>query len=224
MSLYLILILGTFLGPFLLSFDKKVHFYTYWKWLFPSISIVAVVFIIWDQIFTQEKVWGFNPDYLQGVYLGDLPLEEVLFFFVVPYACVFIYEVLKAYFPNLRIQRLGQSVAFGITFAGFLFGTLYMENWYTSIACILAALLTIGIYFVERVNWYSNFALMYLIAIIPFLIVNGILTGAATAEPVVWYSPDHIMGPRIVTIPVEDLFYNYSMLLPIVWIFERFKK
>jgi lycopene cyclase domain-containing protein len=224
MSLYLWLIVGSFTGPFLLSFDRKVHFYTYWKRLFPAISIVAVLFIIWDQLFTQEKIWGFTPEYLQGIYLGDLPLEEVLFFFVVPYACVFIYEVLKAYFPNLKLMKLGQVVAFAITFAGFLFGTLHMDNWYTASACLIASLLTVGIYFVERVSWYGNFALMFLVAMIPFLIVNGVLTGAVTPDPVVWYSADHIMGPRIITIPVEDMFYNYSMLLPIVWLFERFKK
>ena len=58
----------------------------------------------------------------------------------------------------------------------------------------------------------------------PFLIVNGILTGAVTDEPVVWYSVDHIMGPRIYTIPVEDLFYNYAMLLPMTALYERFKR
>jgi hypothetical protein len=32
------------------------------------------------------------------------------------------------------------------------------------------------------------------------------------------------MGPRIITIPMEDLFYNYAMLLPIVGIYEALKK
>jgi hypothetical protein len=62
-----------------------------------------------------------------------------------------------------------------------------------------------------------------LVALIPFLIVNGVLTGATTPEPVVWYSELHIMGPRIITIPVEDLFYNYDLLLPIIWLYEKFK-
>jgi hypothetical protein len=53
--------------------------------------------------------------------------------------------------------------------------------------------------------------------------VNGILTGAVTTKPIVWYSENHIMGSRIVTIPVEDLFYNYAMLLPIVAIYEVLK-
>jgi hypothetical protein len=32
------------------------------------------------------------------------------------------------------------------------------------------------------------------------------------------------MGPRIITIPIEDLFYNYAMLLPVIGIFEYLKK
>lgn len=223
MSLYMWIILGTVTGPFFLSFDKKVHFYTYWKSLFPAILIVAFAFISWDQLFTQAGIWGFNQKYLMGVFLGDLPIEEVLFFLVVPYACVFIYEVLKAYFPKRRVMKLGHYFAFAFTFAGFLFGILNLENWYTASACIVTAIITVGLYFIQRVSWYGDFAFTYIVALIPFLIVNGILTGAVTDEPIVWYSSDHIMGPRILTIPVEDLFYNYSMLLPIIWIYERLK-
>ena len=64
MSLYLWVILGTVTGPFFLSFDKKVHFYTYWKALFPAILIVALAFISWDQLFTQAGIWGFNGTYI----------------------------------------------------------------------------------------------------------------------------------------------------------------
>jgi lycopene cyclase domain-containing protein len=64
----------------------------------------------------------------------------------------------------------------------------------------------------------------FLVAIIPFLIVNGILTGSFTEEPVVWYNGNHIIGIRIFTIPMEDVFYNYCMLLPITAIYEWIKK
>ena len=103
MSLYGWVILATIAGPLALSFDKKVHFYTYWKALFPALLLIGTAFLIWDEYFTINKIWGFNNDYLHGIYLGHLPLEEVLFFLVVPYACVFIYEVLIAYFPNIKL-------------------------------------------------------------------------------------------------------------------------
>ncbi|MEY4603625.1 MAG: hypothetical protein RIT43_917 [Bacteroidota bacterium] len=224
MSLYAWVILGSISGPFLLSFDKKVAFYKNWKYLFPSILAIAIGFLIWDEYFTIHKIWGFTPKYLFGMYLGHLPIEEVLFFFVVPYACFFIYEVLKSYFPNVQTERIGKTLAFAITLSGLLFGALYLNNWYTSSACIAASMLTIGIYFVQKAPWYGQFALTYIVVLVPFVIVNGILTGAITPEPIVWYSDAHIMGPRIYTIPVEDLFYNYAMLLPMTAIYERLKK
>ncbi len=157
------------------------------------------------------------------IYIGNLPLEEVLFFLVVPYACVFIYEVLRAYFPKVNLIRFAHIFAFAFTFAGLFFAMMNLEKWYTVSACSLTALLTIWVYFINKKKWYGNFAFAYVIAMIPFLIVNGILTGAITDEPVVWYSEMHIMGPRIYTIPVEDLFYNYAMLLPVVGIYEFLK-
>jgi lycopene cyclase domain-containing protein len=74
------------------------------------------------------------------------------------------------------------------------------------------------------VEWYSSFVFTFIVAIIPFLIVNGILTGSFTDAPVVWYNENHIIGMRIFTIPFEDLFYNYAMLLPLIAIFEYLKK
>jgi len=224
MSLYGWIIIGTISGPLALSFDKKVHFYSYIKQLLPALLSVGFIFILWDEMFTQNEIWGFTPRYLSGIYLGHLPLEEVLFFLVVPYACMFIYEVMKAYFPKINMVKTAHLFAFGFTFAGLFFSLMNIEKWYTFSACTASALLTIWIYFINKQSWYPQFVLAFLVAIIPFLIVNGILTGAVTEEPIVWYNQHHIMGPRIVTIPVEDLFYNYAMLLPIVGIYEFFKK
>lgn len=224
MSLYSWILIGTIAGPFLLSFDKKVHFYTHWKYLFPATLIVAAGFLVWDEYFTQLKIWGFTPKYLQGIYFGDLPLEECLFFLLVPYACLFIHEVLKAYFPNVKLEKFAHFFAFGFTLLGLILGMMHLDKAYTASACLISALLTIGIYYVYKARWYARFVFTFLVAVIPFLIVNGILTGAFTQEPVVWYSEDHIMGPRIYTIPVEDIFYNYCMLFPITAIFEWLSK
>lgn len=223
MSLYLWVILSAFVGPLFLSFDKKVHFYTYWKSVFFGITLVAILFIIGDELFTQWKVWGFNPDYVLGIYLGNLPLEEVLFFVIVPYNCLFIHEVQKAYFPNLKLNNL--SKYFLPTF-GFICLLLILFNWgnyYTVTYCITSLLLSIVFYF-KKATWFPRFVLTYMTSILPFLIVNGILTGMFTPSPIVWYNESHIIGWRIVTIPIEDLFYCFSMLLPVIWIHESLIK
>src|SRR5687768_13787782 len=104
MYIYLYLNLFTIFFPFVLSFDKRVQFYKNWPFLFPAIIVNALIFIAWDSTFTRIGVWGFNPGYLLGIYLFGLPLEEILFFITVPYACVFIYETLNAYISKDFLQ------------------------------------------------------------------------------------------------------------------------
>ena len=222
MSLYLILMLVSFGSCFILSFDKKVAFYKNIKFLAPAIFLVAVPFIVWDEYFTTHDIWGFNPSYLQGIYLGSLPLEEVLFFFLIPYCCVFIYEVLIAYFPNISLLGMTKIFSLIIVISGVALSLLNLDNWYTLLACSLAVL--IAVFSMQRKYiWYPRAIFAFLVAQLPFLIVNGVLTGAATPKPIVWYSPFHIVGIRILTIPIEDVFYNFSMLIPIMGIYHYFK-
>jgi lycopene cyclase domain-containing protein len=224
MSLYGWVILCTILGPFALSFDRKVAFYKQFRFVLPAILTVGLVFLVWDDFFTRQEIWGFTPKYLAGIYLSKLPLEEVLFFLVVPYACVFIYACFGAYFPNWKPFTYARL--FTIAFCSF--GTILLflgpENWYTLSACLSAMMLVVVVDIWFKTHWYPRFALTYTIALIPFLVVNGILTGATTPEPIVWYSENHIVGWRIITIPVEDLYYNMAMLLPVVGLYEFFSK
>ena len=97
---YLLLNIFTISIPFIFSFHKKLNFYKTWKAFFPAVFITAAVFIIWDIYFTGISVWGFNRDYLLGVNLVNLPLEEWLFFFCIPYAIVFTYAAIKKLIHN----------------------------------------------------------------------------------------------------------------------------
>lgn len=232
MSVYGWVILCSFMGPILLSFDKKVAFFRSWKYLFPSLLIVGIAFLMWDELFTRIGVWGFTPKYLAGIYLGHLPLEEVLFFLVVPYNCIFIYLVLQAYFPNTKTKLISlifkwligfSSLLMVLIYGGgqFFFTTLGRYNYYTISAALFALILTL---LAHKKAWFGNFVLSYLVCLIPFFIVNSILTGSITDDPIVWYSEHHIIGWRMGTIPFEDLFYNYDLLLPLVWLFNIFRR
>src|ERR1700761_1345965 len=96
---YLLIDLLTLLFPLLLSFDKKVAFYKTWKYLWRGVLLTGIFFIVWDVLFTRLGVWSFNDAYILGIRIGGLPIEEWLFFIVVPYACAFIYSCLLAYLP-----------------------------------------------------------------------------------------------------------------------------
>ena len=65
----------------------------------------------------------------------------------------------------------------------------------------------------------TAFLLAYLIILIPFLLVNGLLT----AIPVVLYNDSENLGIRLYTIPVEDIFYGMLLIMMNVVGYERFK-
>lgn len=223
MTYYGYILLFSFLGPLCLSFDKKVAYFRSVSKLFPPLVIVSGFFLLWDHCFTTMGVWGFNKDYVSSFFIGKLPLEEVLFFVVVPYNCVFIFQVVGAYFnpPNKRPL----NVVFFLLFA-LLGGALLIKNptgWYTLTAVIFAlVLMTIMAYY--NPSWSSQFVWSFLLCLLPFLIVNGLLTGAATKSPVVWYRAEEFSGWRIMTIPVEDLFYNFDLFFGFVALFKAQKK
>lgn len=211
MSLYLWLNIATF-GTIFLSFDKKVAYYKYFLSLLKSIVIVMIVFIPWDSYFTHQKIWGFNTSYIIGYKLVKLPLEEWLFFLTVPFSCTFIHFVVKAYFKNpisLKSSKLFWTIFSIIVFA---IGVINIHQLYTSIAFV-ACSLSLFIINTLQPEFMKQFIVTYAVALIPFFIVNSILTGSFTESPIVWYNNVHTFGIRIGTIPVEDLIYNMLLIL-----------
>lgn len=214
----MLLNIGTLLFPFLLSFDKKVGFYKKWKFVFPAIIINGLFFIVWDMVFTSQKVWGFNPDYILGYYIFNLPIEEVLFFICVPYSCVFIYEVLNAYIKKEIITHT-KIINYALMILCLMLCILFYNKLYTLVnAGICLGLIVFSTYIKPFKNW-SRFYLAYFVSLVPFLICNGILTRL----PVVIYNNDENMAIRLLTIPVEDILYCFSMLLSTILIMEHFK-
>jgi lycopene cyclase domain-containing protein len=216
MYIYLYLNLFTIFFPFVLSFDKRVRFYKTWPALLPAIFINAAVFLPWDIYFTQHGVWGFNPDYLTGVYLFGLPLEEVLFFFTVPYACIFIYECLNVYFGESSLQK--HALTFTrvlIAFLGLL-AAFNLAKLYTSASAVFLIVMWLLHFKAFGPELLGKFYRAYLVHLAPFLAINGILT----AIPVVWYNNSYNLGLRIYTIPVEDSWYSMLLLLLPVTVFE----
>jgi lycopene cyclase domain-containing protein len=68
------------------------------------------------------------------------------------------------------------------------------------------------------------FWMAYFIHLVPFFIVNGILTGAVTPEPVVIYNSKEIIGIRLYTIPIEDTIYALTCLLLPITILEQIRQ
>jgi lycopene cyclase domain-containing protein len=212
---YLLLNIVTLFFPFVLSFDKKVAFYNKWPQLVWGIGITGAFFIVWDMLKTYYGVWAFNPEYLIGIYIGNLPIEEWLFFLTVPYACVFIYECLKAYLPDY-LEKPSRYIAPVIALLLFITGVLSYGKMYTFITFLFTAL-----FLVLYINVFKNrlggyFWMGYIVHLIPFFIVNGVLTSL----PVVIYNDAENLGIRLFTIPAEDTIYSMLLLLMNIGIYE----
>lgn len=212
---YLLIDAGTLFFPLVLSFDKKVAFYKSWRALLPTLLITATVFIIWDILFTAQGVWWFNREYTLSVRLAGMPLEEWLFFLVVPYACTFIHASLNAYFPPRPGGRSWSSVnilaALLLLIAALNYTRAY--TFWACAACGTGLLLAYVLRKKARAFIPGRFLLTYAICLIPFLLVNGLLTSL----PIVLYDDGENTGIRIFTIPAEDVFYGMLLILGNVW-------
>lgn len=223
MSTYLQILIGAFIFPFILSFDKRVSFFRNWIFLFPALIITSTIFIIWDVYFTRQGVWGFSPEHLSGIYLFSLPLEECLFFFVIPYASVFTYDVVKAYFKKVKGNRIAGIFNQTLIALSALLIFLYGGKIYTLSTFIFLSILLSLHQWIFKKPWMNQFYLAYGLVLIPFLLVNGLLTGTAIAGEVVWYNEHEFSGFRIVSIPFEDIFYGFGLILMNVTLYELFR-
>ena len=221
--LYAATLVASILFPFLLSFDKNVHFYKKWRPLFSATFIVAFFFIVWDIVFTARGVWGFNEAYYLGATMAGLPIEEWLWFFIIPYCCIFIYECLNFYVHKDPLIKLADPISFSLAVVFAVVALVHYDHMYTLLAWGSASMITWYHLLTGTTAQRSRFLAAWVVSILPFYIVNGILTGGYTEEPIVVYSSTEFTGIRWGTIPIDDGIYLYAMLLWIVMLFERFR-
>ena len=221
---YFLILACSLAGPLALSFDKKVQFYKKWKAAFTAMLLPAVFYIFWDGIFTHLQVWFFNEQYVVAkTFVYNLPLEEVLFFFIVPYCCTFIYECICTYYPSIKTTKKSDAILFVL--AVLLLNTSIFTRYlnYTFYTCIFLSCF-IFLFFIFR-KYFADFnskafLIAYLIILIPFLIVNGFLTSI----PVITYNNEENLAMRIYTIPVEDIFYGMLLVMMNIAGYEKILK
>ncbi|HEU4675674.1 MAG TPA: lycopene cyclase domain-containing protein [Motilibacteraceae bacterium] len=96
------------LGTLPLELVIGTRVYARWRRLLLTLAPVVVVFVLWDLYAIARDQWHFDPAQMLGVTLpGGLPLEELLFFLVVPVASVLTLEAVR----RVRGWRVGDEPA-----------------------------------------------------------------------------------------------------------------
>ena len=218
--LYLVIDLFSFVLPLLASFHKKAPFYKHWKYFGIALAITAIVFIAWDELFTRFGIWGFRSQYVSGISLGSLPLEEILFFVCIPYASVFTYFVLNHTIEKDILFPHQELISSLLIITLLISGIYNVDKLYTSVTFLSLALFLAYQMLKLRPRYMGRFYLAFGVLLVPLFIVNGLLTGSFIDEEVVWYDDHHTLGIRIGTIPIEDFFYGMLLILSNVAIME----
>ncbi len=236
--LYLTVDLAVLAIPLAFSFDRKVRFVRFWPALFPAIAVMMALFIPWDIAFTERGIWGFNADYLSGVWIAGIPLEEWLFFICIPYACVFTYESLKHYVPTAPLANAALPATILLAVASTAMALAMSDRYYIATTAALNALLCGGLALAAARQpavreWNHRLWFAYLPLLVPFILSNGVLTGLrfwqypslnrdvqGISDQIVWYNNDHNLQLRIFSMPVDDLFYGFLMIALTVIAYE----
>jgi len=206
MTLYVLLNIIIIAAPAALSFDKRVAYVKRWPRVFLTIFIVGGIYIFWDVFAAARGDWSFNSRYSGAVKLFGLPLGELLFFFTVPFSCIFIYEVVRGYFKEREVAFplwLSYLLAAG-SIAG---AVIFRGRPYTfTVLLVFAGFLILG----EILRLFRSFQFWFFLGLsmVAFIIFNSILTSL----PIVSYGKEAILNIRAGTIPIEDFFYNISLL------------
>lgn len=218
--LYLGILAFALTYPLAQSFEHRIHYAASWKYLFPALLVTAAFFIVWDVWFTEIGVWEFNSRYVLGFFFLGLPVEEWLFFLIVPFSSIFIYEVLIYFFPKDYFLPWAKPFVGILVPTLLVLAVLHLDKWYTSVNFLVGALTLLIHYLIFKDKYLGRFIFAYLVHLIPLMLCNGILTGGLTEEPVVIYNNAENLGIRIWTVPIEDLIYSMILFLLNISIFE----
>lgn len=102
MSEYLKVLVLSLSIPLAVSFWPGLKFYRNLPALIKAILLILVIFGCWDVLATYRQHWYFNSRAVYSLRVINLPLEEILFFAVIPFCCIFTWEALKALREKMR--------------------------------------------------------------------------------------------------------------------------
>jgi len=103
---YIAVLIFIFFGTLWLEIILKARVYQKLKRLILTIIPVVILMVIWDYYAIVNNHWFFDPEKTTGIILiGFLPLEELLFFIIVPIASLLSFEAVR----SIKKEKVGDE-------------------------------------------------------------------------------------------------------------------
>lgn len=240
MSRYFLILLACVFVTLPLEIVFKAKVYARLNMALKAIWLPSLAYLVWDVIATHYEHWQFSKAHSSNLRIIGLPVEEILFFLIIPICALLTYESvsnLSFKFQSLN-QRKNAKLWEWITFVSLysLFGiSLYVFRLnnadfnvptrnFPYYACISVAAILCLVFFYRKdktaisIIKSRSYFLTIVICLSFMVVVNGALT--VLNDPVVSYTSN--LGPRLfIDIPIEDFFYGTALM---TWIIIRFHK
>jgi lycopene cyclase domain-containing protein len=96
--LYLVVMAGCVIGTLPLELALRARVYARWRRLLVTLLPVLVVFLTWDSLSIHAGFWSYRK--VSGIRVGNLPIEEIVFFLVIPTCAVLTFEAVRRLRPS----------------------------------------------------------------------------------------------------------------------------
>lgn len=221
MGHYTYLLLDIFLLaiPMAFSFLKSTYFISMLRHTLVGIFLCIIIFIPWDMGFTAMKIWSYNSEFILGIYVFGVPLEDCLFFISAPYFYLFIYHSLRVYIKRDVLRGFHFSITPIVSIGLALLLINNFEKTYTSMSSAFLILLLL-IQLIKLRRYMSWFFIAFILGLIPLAIVNGILTSLQ----VVKYNDSATLRIKLGSIQIDSFIYYAGLLLLVTMGYEWSKR
>lgn len=100
---YVAMLLFVVVGSWWLEFAFKIKVLRRPRILVTAIFPVSVFFLMWDAFAINQKHWTFDSEQILGIFGPlNIPLEEYLFFLIIPMAAVLTLEGVKVVMKKVK--------------------------------------------------------------------------------------------------------------------------
>ena len=205
----LILLLGVAFIPLLFGSGNRIRIFPKVKYFIPAIIFSGAVFLIWDNRFSQIGIWTYNPEFLSGKEILNLPWERWLYYLVISWVSLFVYEWVKIKFGSLKFDNVSLAISLVLFVLFGLLAYFSRQKLYSFFTFFLLAIYFGYTIFRNRFKSHlTDFYISFIILLIPYFLLSVIFVKL----PVISYNSEYTLQFDLLQLPVENLVGFFFLL------------